>query len=204
MAGLMKFWIPDSERVVQNPRNRSETVPARQVDPEWWRVPVTHGACKHVVSVDGRKIVIQGVYETNDPAEVRALIKDGSLRCDVDDAVLLGIMSLAEVQAMGYLCGRDDAKRLNGKLAAAGLPTDPAAVKKDPAVIEMEKNPKPPALPDFDRMNRDAILAWALSDDPAAEHQRQGAPIPLSTTWSRERMIERVKKTLRERGDKRL
>lgn len=190
MAGKMKFWIPDSSRMVATPTGM---VPARQADPEWWRVPV-RGTSNHRVSVDGRELVIRGTYETNDPHEVRVLLLDGLLRCEPEDAVALGILTADEVAGMGKL-GAIERKRLMEKTGK----TDPASIPRAPEALHLEAHPKPRPLPDFDTMGRDKVLEWATSDDPAVAAAR-GEPIQVSSTWSRDRMLERIKKTLRERS----
>ncbi len=105
---------------------------------------------------------------------------------------------------MGYCTGKVELDRLRAKLAAAGKTTDLEKIRRDEEALELERNPKPPALPDFDLMNRESVMDWAMSDDQEIAHQRQGDPIHVSTTWSRDRMLETIKKKLRERGDKRL
>lgn len=202
----MRFWIPDTERMVQDPTGRrADLVPAKQVDPDWWRQVTRNKHARHLVNVEGRKIEISTEYETNDPAEVRTLIRDAGLRCEVEDAVFCGILTLAELQSMGYCHGKVELKRLEDKLRAAGRPSDFAAIKRDVDAALLEKHPKPPDLPDFDLMTREALFEFANNDeDPDIAKVRQGDPIHVSSTWSKERMVEKIKKTLRGRGDKRV
>jgi hypothetical protein len=191
MAGKMKFWIPDTGRMVAT---EAGLVPAKQGDPNWWRVSVKNGLANHTVKVDGRDIVIRGTYETDDPHEVRVLLLDGLLRCEPEDAVALGILPAAELEAAGKL-GPVERKRLAEKTGK----TDPASIPRAPEALHLEAHPKPRPLPDFDTMSRDKVLDWATSDDPAVAAAR-GEPIQVSSTWSRDRMLERIKKTLRERS----
>jgi hypothetical protein len=196
----MKFWIPDNSKHLPGPGGR--LVPAKQVDPNWWQVPVEPGRATKVVSVGGRRITLNGgYYETADPEEVRVLMTDATVRCIPEDAVALGILSLADIQKLGVTVSVDGIK---AKLAAKGLPTDLEEIPRNQESVAAEANPKPPRLPDFDTMKREDLVDWAMGDDSEVTAQRLGDPIHLPSTWSRERMVERIKKTLRERGDTRM
>lgn len=196
----MKFWVPDNSKRLPGPGGR--LVPAKQVDPNWWQVPVEPGRCTKVVNVGLRKITLNGgYYETADKEEVRVLITDASVRCIPEDAVTMGILTLKDLQELGVPVS---VAAIKAKLEANGMPPIVEEIPKNPETVEAEKNPKPPRLPDFDTWKREDLTDWAMGDDPDAVAQRLGDPIHLPSTWSRERMLERIKKTLRERGDTRL
>jgi hypothetical protein len=88
--------------------------------------------------------MIRSRYETKDPAQVRLLMKVGSLDFDPQDAVDEGILTAEEVTKMGW------------KVEA---PPEPVEVVSVPDEI-----PDPP--PDFDTMKKDELIDWANEQEP--------------------------------------
>jgi hypothetical protein len=113
---------------------------------------------------------IRGHYETKDRNEVLVLMKvGGNLHCNPQDAVDEGILTAAEVKALGYdnVVAPPDAKPV-----AAPVPEVPEI------------------LPDFYTMKKEALVKWADAQVP---------PIHLDRRKRKDTLVAEVKAALEER-----
>lgn len=140
-----------------------------------------------------------GIFETDNPHHVRALLKDPIARCRKADIVLAGIYTIEDLQQMGALSAPGETEQVVAICKEAGI--DPHT--KTEAARKMSLVALVP-LPDFDVMTEDAIVKWALDDTPEGRVSRGAAVIQLQPGWSREEMKNRIRAELTLRGDPRV
>lgn len=160
--------------------NRHGT-PTRVIsDPKILEYEISGGASAHPGQIRVPKLanqipnggLIRGSYETSNPAEVKVLLKVGSLFFNPQDAVDEGIFTAEEMIAMGWTV------------------KPPAGQEVKPEAIKVPAVDLPDPLPDFDTISKSALVDWADAQDP---------PIHLDRRKRKDDLAEEVRAILKER-----
>jgi hypothetical protein len=138
-------------------------------------------------------LVIKDEYETSDPTEVKVLLKDKVLKCNPADAVVCGILTLEEMQTMGFLHDPEDQAVLKSRLSESDKPETPPDAK-----------PLLPPLLEFATEFKAKIFEWANDDTPEGHKVRGTDVIPISATLTKEAMVKAIVKELKKRKDPRV
>ena len=137
-------------------------------------------------------------YDTDSPHEVRKLLACPTLVCDRDEAVAEGILTIEEMQALGYYERPAEVRALKVKLGLAD--DEPLPEKKPEAAAEVAPLP---VLPNFATMYRDEVFNFWNDETPDAQARRGTAAIGFSAKIQKARMLKTVRDELAKRGDPR-
>jgi len=156
--------------------------------------PGNHG----MVRIPKWGLVVRDEHWENRREVVEMLLTDRVLKSDPADAVVAGIMTLEEVQAMGFLHDKEEMKALNERLGIKEEPEEPAPVKP-----EIKKHSLP-ELPNFSTMRRKEIIEWANEEGEEYDDARGGQePFCVNPMYNKERVVEFIMRNLKKRGDPR-
>lgn len=145
-------------------------------------------------------LAIARPYYTMDPREVRILATDPVLTYNPDQAVELGILSIADMQKLGYYGQPKLVTELKIRL---GLPLDADEQARSPEAEKADKEVALIPLPNFGTMYTDELFKFWNEDAANAQSLRGTDPIGFSADTSKAKMLAAIKAELEKRGDPR-
>ena len=165
----MKFWLPVraegkgvSGETTDDPRRIADLISRG--------ARITHGVFR--LPNIGEGIKIKQSYESTNPEEIKALMQVGGiLRFNPKDAIDEGLLSAAEVKALGFDVEVSDESEEEPKS------------KSKPADL-------PPKTPNLDTISKEALVSWADAQDP---------PIHLDRRKRKDALVKEVKMALAKR-----